>query len=375
MFEDVADAPADDSGTPPADDGGSAVPESPSAGRDDSPNADDDQGTPPAAAAPAEGKAAVGSEKWRKFLESRGIQTFDETAQEQIADLIHKGLGQGKRNAELEAKLAELEQERQRRPAEPEVPPEPPADIKEIDGQITALKDKIESSTKRQADLLTQFGVLDRKIVAAEAAVKYADELDKPQRQAELVQLQQAAAGVARAWEAEPDRRLLFERELKRTERERADAERLHGESERARQEAESRTKTFMAEFPATVDGLVTRFADELKAPGDSAFRQRLNARVCDSLTVAFWRLKDAGINTVDVGKLVRDHVQQYLTDHGLVEKVRLNQVSQGKQQVGRPVTVSRSPVPNVTTSKLSMDEQLAIEKSERLKRMARLKL
>jgi hypothetical protein len=72
------------------------------------------------------------------------------------------------------------------------------------------------------------------------------------------------------------------------------------------------------------------------------------------------------------VAALVRAHVERFGKRHGLIDKLKLSQVSRDKRAVAPSVAVSRTKAPIQGGQRLSEEEVLAKERADRVARLQR---
>jgi flavodoxin len=308
-------------------------------------------------------------EEWKKFLQSRGIKTFDKAAKASLGQNIYKTFNENSRfakeNEELRNRLQALEQAK---PAEPEPTPEPPADLKELDEHITALKTDREGLDKREGQLNTAWFEADKAVTKLEAWLERADDLDKPALKAELAEAKANRRGIELELDRIPTTKRQHDALIKQAERDRANAERTHEYESRARQEAESKHKEWETGFSNQVSGFITQFANDLKVKEDPQTRELLTEVTNHAVMVALFKLGQAGISSVDVQGLVKSHVEKYAKAYDLIDRTKLNAASQQRQQVVKPVVTAK---PGSTPRKFSsIEEELAYDREQRVKKL-----
>lgn len=356
MEDVVVETAAEPEGTPP--DGG-AVAES---------------GAPPedaqAAAAGADPGGETEPEEWARFLESRGLKgkPFDSQAKATIGSQLYKTFSENKRfsdeNAQLRTRLAQLEAAPPAQPAkEPEVPPT----LKEFDEYISTLRAELDELPKAESQLVKDLLDTDRKIAIQEALKAKADPLDQPQFDYELSRLRAERGLLSRQYSMVPRDRARVEAEIRRAERDRRSAEQSIQAEESARQEAGEQTQYRQTEFLTTINTLIPQTAKEVIPTLDPTLSASMTESVTDGLTIALWRLEQAGIKQFDIQKLVRDQVEKWAKDRKLVGAAHLKATSRDKQQVARPATPApRTPTPpNPATQALSAHERWERKKAE----------
>lgn len=356
----------------------------------------DDAGTPPAPEVPAESETpsvdaqaenAGGDEPAGEvdplltYLQSKGFKDLNDPA---ARAALHESIRSSQNYASTSAKrIKELEAELAKRatpvePAEPEPEPEPHPDIKGLDEYISTLKAELEAVPQTEASLVKDLWDLNTKIAIAEHDAKRADDLDKPAANAEVARLKGEQRLVQRQLDALPgdSKRLKFQ--IQSAETQKTAAQRAIEADERARQEAGEQREKWETSLVSEVNSLIPRFADEFKLPADPNLRKTMSEDVYDALTVELWRRSQANITEVNIQELLRGCVEKWSKKHGLVQAVKLAQVSKEKAPVaGKPSgTPSRTAAPPSPTDRpLSKYEQMERERAERLKKLSAMGL
>jgi hypothetical protein len=257
-----------------------------------------------------------------------------------------------KQKRELELRLARLEGriEAGQPPAAKEPPP-PPPEVQELDAYISSLEQRDSQVAESQTKLLGELSTAKDKVseirgqIAAAKAAQDEDRVDRLESR-----LETAEDRVANTRD-KLDRTVQSRKDIAwnhaRAKKERAWVERVIAEGQ-AREESERQElEEALEAIPEVVDDVITKAITDAKVPANEALRDHIRATVRDKVTVDMWKAGDkVPFNKMNVPKLVRGHIDDYMKANGLAKRSSFVDQSRRKTAVsgGQPPPAVETP-------------------------------
>jgi chromosome segregation ATPase len=220
--------------------------------------------------------------------------------------------------------------------SEKEPDPEPSPELERNTRRTEALESDLKDLDADRSATLSAIGDARGKIQFIQGQIERADDLDKPELKAALAEAQRNEAKAKKEWRTfgRTERELKDKLSERKDERKALEAAR---KDERAsQQQAEEDMRKFQESFPAYVSGLIVEAANEFKIPETEKLRNNLVKTVNNSVEQELRHMREQGVENVDMGALVKDHVKEYAEVHGLADREAFHKESADKRAVQR---------------------------------------
>ena len=220
--------------------------------------------------------------------------------------------------------------------SEKEPEPEPTPELLRNTERMEALGSDLKDLESERSETLSTIGKARGQIRYIEGQITRADDLDKPDLKAELAEAQRTCAKAEKEWRSFGRRERELKAQVAERKHERKDIESSIKDQRASQRQAEEDMRKFQENFPAYVSGLIVEAADEFKIPKTEKLRNNLVKTVNNDVEQALRRMREQGVEDVDMGALVKDHVKEYAEVHGLADREAFHKESENKRAVQR---------------------------------------
>jgi hypothetical protein len=269
-----------------------------------------------------------------------------------------------KENEELKAKLAAVDLMRDRGDAKPkeDEPPQPHPDLIKLDQRIQSLVTKDNNLIQNQQQLLTELRDADSAITRFEVKAEDADEYNKSLLESKIETAKLKKASLLQRWADINERREQLSFDVERLMSDRNWVKQFVQSEEQRKATESQRVQEFNQNFPRFVDEQIEEVATALGAPNVPKLRESLRRDVRDKMTVAFWRIGQAGVEEAEVPEMVQGFVKGYLEDRDLIGRTKFQETSKKKLAVTgkaptKPPVVAKKPSGPVRAAGLATGE------------------